>query len=269
MTEDTLQASEELELPVEESESATEINEEEPQGENLEAEGKPEQAKQPEEEQSDPDWYVKAINRQHKKYRDAEREAQEYRQRLEALQQQLPQNTRPEVPPAPDPFDEDYEKKIQQRDDAIRKAAEWDARQSAQLQWQQQQEQQAAQERANQLRQTLTTYTQRATELGIKSEELQQAGNIVATMGVHDDVANFILADEKGPLITTYLAKHPGELEAMYGMTPVQAAVHIATKVKTKAESSHGITQAPPPPESLEGGGSPPRHRGPKGATFE
>ena len=267
MTDETLQAAEEAELPVEESESAPEVNE----NENLEADAPNEPAPPKEEpDEGDPDWYVQAINRQHKKYRDEERRRLELEQRLQQMESQLPkQDDRPEIPPAPDPFDDDYESKIAERDKAIRKAAEWEAQQQARQYADQMRQQQAMQERATQLRTTLQTYTGRATELGIKPEELQVAGNTVATMGVHDDVATYILADEKGPLITTYLARHPQEVEAMQSMTPVQAGVYLATKVRPKAESAHGITQAPPPPESLDGGGAPPQQRGPKGATFE
>jgi len=269
MTDETLQASELDERLDEGSESAPEDTEE-LETEAPEAPEKPVEAKTDEPQGDDPDWYVQAINRQHRKYRDEERKRLELEEQLRQVQSQLPQqNDRPEIPPAPDPFDDDYESKIAERDKAIRKAAEWEAREQARQYAEQMQQQQAIQERATQLRSTLQTYTQRATELGIKPEELQVAGNTVATMGIHDDVATFILGDEKGPLITTYLARHPQEVEAMYGMTPTQAGAYLATKVRPKAESAHGITQAPPPPESLDGGGAPPQQRGPKGATFE
>lgn len=270
---DEMQASEELEQPVEASESSPELNDEQ---EAPETEEQPEESQEAKEEtpedQEDPDWYVKAINRQHRKYREEERRRLELEQELQRIRQQAPQqqdSNRPQIPPAPDPFDEDYEAKIEARDKAIRQAAEWDAQEQARNYYRQQQEQQAIQARAQQLRQTLTSYTDRAKEFGIKPDVLQVAGNTVATMGIHDDVATYILSDEKGPLITTYLARHPADLEAMQSMTPVQAAVYVATKVRQKAESAHGITKAPPPPESLEGGGAPPRVRGPKGATFE
>lgn len=265
MTEETMQATEEVELPVEESESSPEVNENEDNALEAEAtEQKPEDA-----HEEDPEWYVKAINRQHKKYRDEERRRLELEQQLAQYQHQKPQDDRPHIPPPPDPFDEDYEKKVAERDVAIRRAAEWESRQQAEMYYRQQQEQQAIQQRATQLRSTLQTYTERAKEFGIRPEQLQTAGNAVATMGIHDDVATYILSDDKGPLITTYLARHPADLEAMQAMSPVQAAVYVATKVRQKAESAHGITKAPPPPQSLDGGGAPPRNRGPRGATFE
>lgn len=266
MTDETLQASLEDELPVEESESAPEANEEPQQDDGEQPEKQPEQ---PEEQQEDPDWYVQAINRQHKKYRDEERRRLELEQRLAQFEQQQPQDDRPTVPPIPDPFDDDYESKVQARDKAIREVAAWETRQQAEQYRQQQEQIRAVQERTQQLQTVLKTYTERANELGVKPEELQVAGNTVATMGIHDDVATYILEDDKGPLITTYLARNPAELQRMQGMSPMMAAVHVATQVRQKAESAFGKTQAPPPPESLDGGGTPPQQRGPKGATFE
>jgi len=231
----------------------------------------PEQAEQADEDGEDPDWYVKAINRQHKKYRDEERRRIEAEQRLQQLESiQMPQqNDRPDIPPPPDPFDENYDQKIAERDAAIQRAAQWTAEEQARQHQEYQQMLQAAQQRASQLRSSLQTYTGRAEKLGVKPEDLQVAGSAVATMGINDDVATYILQNDQGPLITTYLARHPAELVALNGMGPMQAAVHIETKLRGKAERAHGKTQAPPPPESLDGGGAPPARRGPKGATFE
>lgn len=262
-----LQAVEETELPEEDFEELESAPEEDDAPEPQEQDAPKDSTD--EDDGEDPDWYVKAINRQHHKYREEERKRIQAEQRLAELEQQAPQDARPKIPPAPDPFEDGYEQKIAERDQAIRAAAAWETRQQA-TQYQQQLEQQRAiQERAESLRSTLQSYTGRAESLGIKPEVLKTAGSTIATMGMHDDVATFILNDEKGPLITTYLARHPGEVEAMHGMTPVQAGVYLATKVKPKAESAHGVSQAPAPPDTLDGGGAPPQTRGPKGATFE
>jgi hypothetical protein len=265
MTDETLQAAEEAERLEEGSEISTEETDETPTEEAQPEEQQPE----PQAEESDPEWYVQAINRQHKKYRDEERRRLELEQRLQELERQQPKDDRPEIPPAPDPFDDNYEQKVADRDAKIREVAAWEARQQA-MQYQQQQEQmRTVQQKAQELQTTLKTYTERANELGIKPEQLQVAGNTVASMGIHDDVANYILQDDKGPLITSYLARNPAEVQQMQMMSPVQAAVHLATQVKQKAESMFGKSQAPKPPESLDGGGAPPQQRGPKGATFE
>ena len=113
-----------------------------------------------------------------------------------------------------------------QRLNAIRKiSTEWIV---IQLQQQQQKQQEALTERVQ-------SYSQKATSLGIKSEDLQVAGNTVAQFGIHEDLVQYILEEDQGPLITTYLSKNLLELEKLREMSPTQAAVYVATTVKQKA----------------------------------
>ena len=91
----------------------------------------------------------------------------------------------------------------------------------------------------------------------------------MAAHGISDDVTLHILNDDKGPMITKYLAQNPLALDELHGMSPMQAAIHIENVVKPSAVSSKNTTNAPPPSTNLDGGGSPPSERGPKGAKFE
>lgn len=211
----------------------------------------------------------KAIGDKVRKYREAEREKQQLQQELEKLRQMLPQEKRPDVPPMPDPYDDDYAAKVAKRDDAIRKAAEWDARQQA-VEWQRQQTEQAKQRAELQQRQeTVEVYAKRAQSFGIKPEELAMAGQAVAAYGVDMDLASFIVEHDKGPLITTYLARNPLEVEKLTNMSKLHAASYIASVIAPKVDVVRGRSNAPKPPETLGSGGAPRAERGPKGATFE
>ena len=112
------------------------------------------------------------------------------------------------------------------------------------------------------------SYTERAQGLGLDAAELQVAGNTVAAYGVSDELAGHILNDEQGPLITRYLAGNLNELETLRGMAPMQAAVHLATKIVPKITAVPTNTGAPPPSDGLSGGGVPPSERGPDGTTY-
>jgi TPR repeat protein len=78
-------------------------------------------------------------------------------------------------------------------------------------------------------------YSQRAKRLGISADELQAAGAVVGQFGLHDDVVDFILEDDKGPLITKYLSQNLAELDKLISMSTTDAAVRIATTIKADA----------------------------------
>ena len=191
------------------------------------------------------------------KIREAERKAEDLQRQLEETRAKLPQEERPTIPDYPDSFDDAFEDKLAERDEALRNAAAFDARQEALKQQQELKQQQAQLEQQQTLQQTVQGYSERAVKLGVSESELQMAGQAVANFGISDDVTHFILGDEQGPLITTYLAKNPNELDSLRGMNPMQAAVHIATNVKTKATAAKGTSKAPPPADTLGNGGAP------------
>jgi hypothetical protein len=260
---------------------------------DVEEQVEPEEAEQPEPEAEDDEPKAEGEDQPHKvefseeqqrvfnetigkktaKMREAERAAEQERQRREQLEQELNQlkaPRRPEIPPAPDPYDDDYEQQLAARDEALLKRAQFDAMEQARQQQAQYAQQQAQQEAEQKLNTTVKTYAERAGKLGIKPEDLQRAGSYVGQVGLDDSVARYILNDEQGPSITVYLASNPLELDAIRQMDPMQAAVHIATTVRDRAASSRPKPSlAPDPVESVSGSGLPEGQRGPKGATFE
>ena len=206
------------------------------------------------------------------KQREAERVAEEERQKREELEARLAKledSGRPEIPPIPDPFDDDFEAKVKARDEALLKSALYDAEQQRVAQQKQYQAQQAQQAKLQEMQDKVTAYSGRADKLGIKPEELQAAGNQVAQMGVGEEIAGHILDDEQGPAITMYLAKNPMEVEQIRSMGPLRAAVYIETNIKGKAVAARPkVSTAPAPTESPKGSGMPEGEKLP-GVTYE
>ena len=212
----------------------------------------------------------KIIARKVKQQREAERRAQELEEQLQQIQSQLPQKQEegPTIPPMPDIWDSDYEKKVQERDQAILSKAQWDQDQR----FRQEQEQRLLYQQQQEFQQQLTTrvgsYTERAEKMGISREDLAVAGNAVGQFGVAPDVSEYILDHENGPAITMYLAKNLHELQNLQSMPPIKAAVYVEKKIAPNV--ARGIKrQIPDPVEGVKGSGVPEKQRGPKGATFE
>lgn len=214
-----------------------------------------------------------AVGKKVFKLREKEREAEALRKRLEELEARIPQQGRPSVPEAPDPFalsDVEYRQRLVQRDQAIREAAAWEAQQQALL-WQRQQAELEQQRRQQERQQEeVKAYAERANKLGVAAAELQEAGTLVAGYGIDPALVEMILADDHGPLLTKYLAKNQLELERLVQMPVTMAAVRLATDLKAKAVAMKPkVTKAPDPLNQPRNSGISPQPKGPKGATFE
>lgn len=214
-----------------------------------------------------------AVGKKVFKLREKEREAEALRKRLEELEARIPQQGRPVVPEAPDPFalsEQEYRQRLVQRDQAIREAAAFEAQQQA-LQWQRKQAEEQQQRRAMERQQEeVRAYADRANKLGVAAAELQEAGTLVASYGIDPALVEMILADDHGPLLTKYLAKNQLELERLVQMPVTMAAVRLATDLKSKAVAMKPkVTNAPDPLSQPRNAGISPKPKGPRGATFE
>ena len=171
-----------------------------------------------------------------------------------------------------DAFDDDYEQKIQARDEAIRAQAQFNYSQQSHQQAQQAVQQQAAQAREQDVHVSMESYTRKATELGIKQEELQAAGNKVGSYGLSEDLVMHILKDTDGPLITKHLAANPQDGYELASMSPF-AVGQFLDGIKQKASALKPKTSnAPKPATNLQGNGVDPeagKYRYSEGATFE
>ena len=200
--------------------------------------------------------------------RDAERNNADLQAQLDAANARIPEETRANVPDLPDPYDDDFESKMAARDEAITSAASFDARTRHAEQAQENQRVAAERQRQHQLVDSVNVYTDRATAQGITGQELDVAGGVLAQAGMGEDLAMYIIADDKGPLITKHLAENPQLVEAMRTMTTTQAAVYIATEVKPNVSAKTRET-APNPADTLSGGAPQTGDGWPEGATFE
>jgi uncharacterized membrane protein len=198
------------------------------------------------------------FNKQYGQLKQAERE----RDALKAKQEQFEQAERERqaalvgnIPPMPDAFDDDYDEKVKKRDEAIIAQANFNAQNQAYLNQQQFKQQQEAQAKQVQIQESAVTYSKKATELGIKQEELQSAANRVAEYGLSDDLALHILNNPNGPLITKYLAEHPQDGFELAGMSPF-GVDNFLNDISAKASALKPKTSnAPNPAKNLQGKG--------------
>ena len=213
-----------------------------------------------------------AISKKVAKLREIERESESLKQRLSEYEKAEPKS-RPQVPPLPDPFalsDQEYKQKLMQRDQAIIAAASYDTEQQFSQREQQRLENEKQQKQQEALTEKVQTYSQRAKRLNVKADELQAAGAVVGQYGLRDEVVDFILEDDKGPLITKYLSQNLAELDKLRSMSVTAAAARIATTIKANATAlKTKVTTAPEPLSKPRPSGVQPKPKGPKGATFE
>lgn len=213
------------------------------------------------------------VGRQVAKRKEAEQKLEEYQRRLEALEQQsqTQQDGEPVVPDPPNIWDDNYEEKTKERDEALIRHAEWRAEQKTRQEWEQRQAWEQQQKHQETLLKQVQTYTERAQkDYGIDPNDLQVAGNAVSQFGINEDLTKFILNDDAGPAITMHLSRNIAELEQLNSMDPIQAAVYIATEIKPRATRNAKRRAAPPEPvDNPKGGGVPEKDRGPKGAVYE
>jgi len=263
----------ELENQVDEIEQdeIEEVNEVEPQDDEV-SELAPEQEAEPEQNEEEAhkvnqDKINQVINKKH-------REAKEWQEKYEALAKQQQQNAQPdapEIPPMPDPFDDDYAEKVKQRDEALRKRSVYEAEQQLRQQIAQQQAQQAQQQQIAQMKEATESYVKKAKEYGITPEQLQEYGTTAAQY-VSDDLALAIVQDPDGALLTKYLASNPMEAMQLQSMNPYQVVMHIERNIRPKAQAlKPKKTSAPQPTTKVDASGANVKTESPllKGARFE
>ena len=244
--------------------------------ETLQADAPAEEAEQPEpvrfsEEQQK--VFDDAINKKTAKTHKIERESQQkiadMQRELDEVRAKVPQQVRPEIPPAPNPYEDGYEQRIAERDQVILQAAQFDADKQGQQHEEQRIIQRQQQEQTDAANKIAEDYAGRSKKLGITPDDLKSAGATVGNYGLSMDVAAHILREDHGPSITVYLAKNPQVLDEISRLQPMDAAVRISTDIKAAAQAASVKSPQPPEPtEILRGTGMPASRGGPKGATF-
>jgi len=217
--------------------------------------------------------FDKAMAEKTWKAREAERQAEDYRKRLEELEAKIPKEQPPEVPKVPDFYslsDREIQEQLRQRDEAIAKRAEFDARQQAMQSQQidlQKQQQAAAVQVQNE---KIASYAEKAKKLGVQSEDLQSAANKIGQFGINPMLANHLIDLDDGSLGTLYLGENLLELDKLANMPANQALLYLDQIVMPKARKlKPSVNAAPDPLDTPRGAGRSPKSGGPKGATFE
>lgn len=215
-----------------------------------------------------------AFNKQYGATKQAERERDAARKEIEDLK--LAQGVTPQaVGEMPDSLDFDTDAEFTQAKtqyiNNIRAHANHDAQQAS-IEKQRQDNLAAQQYKVHEERQTsIKSYSENATKLGITNEELQLAGNAVASYGISQDMETAILSDSEGPLLTKYLAANPQEVGNLNSMNPIQAGAYLVS-LKAKAGAlKPKSSSAPNPTTDIAGSGGEVNRDSPliKDATFE
>jgi ribosomal protein S25 len=192
-----------------------------------------------------------------RKRREAERLADQRQEELVRLQSHILDQQEPNIPELPDPdmvSDREFNAAVMQRDQAVQQRVSWEQQKqqfSQQQQYGNQQQQLAQQQHIATVAQV---YTERATKMGISTEQLTKASQVISQVGLNEAVAMHILQDEKGAAITAYLGNNINELMEIAYASPIQAAMYIEQKVKPKLAITNRKSNAPRPPSKIKGG---------------
>lgn len=270
LPEDDLDEATDITFELEETEAEGQVTDSESSTDTEEAQ---EKSTKPVFDEVQQDAFDKAIGKKVYQISEKEREIQGLNARIKALEDSVPKEQRPVIPPTPDPYqlsDQEFRRKAGERDEAIARQAAYDSQQQSLQQQQLLAEKQKQEQYVATQNEKISSYSKRATALGITPEELQVAGNTVAGFGVSQDLVDHILGDDMGPAITMYLSKNAVELDNIRNMPPMQAAIRIENEIRSEAAKlKPKVSAAPPPVDTPQGAGSAPKARGPAGATFE
>lgn len=217
---------------------------------------------------ADPKNFTKRINKKHSELMAEKQRADSLQQQIDTLQKEQSVQTRPEIPPVPDPFDENFSALMGKRDLAIQSAVAFDAKQNFIDQQQKTASETKQKAEVEALQETVRTYAERAQKLGISPAQLDLAGRTVNSYGISDEVVSFILNEEKGPAVTHFLARNPAVMEHVNTLSPMAAAVYITNEVLSKMTPARKRKPVPKPADTLGGGGAPKKQRGPVGVTY-
>lgn len=264
MTEETLQASE----PVLNGEFSEPEPETQGEGEPVETDGSESVAEGDQdadnlEDRTEEEKLVaqstvdKIIGEKVAKQRQAERQAAEYQKQLAELQARLPKEQAPQVPPMPDQWDDDYDRKVVERDQAMIRLAEYKATQKFIRQQEDQRRQVAAAKAQAEYMERVHSFAERAQKIGLSPQDLQEAAQKVAAFGIDPQIENYVIGLDNGPAVIAHLARNPIEQQMINSLSPMDAAVYIKTELSAKLSAPVRKTQAPAPVETLNGNGAP------------
>ena len=215
-----------------------------------------------------------AFNKQYGEKKQLERDLAAQREENAKFQQAERERLAAQVgviPDMPDSFDDDFDAKVKQRDEALIAQANYNAQNNAYLQQKQLSQQQAAQAAQQKQAELANSFTANAKKMGATDEEFNSVVNTLNNGGMTGDVGNAIMSDPDGYFIAKHLAANPQEAHELNTMNPILAGAKFA-ELKQKASALKPKTSnAPSPASSLQGKGVDPdanKYKHSKGVKF-
>lgn len=154
------------------------------------------------------------------------------------------------IPKMPDPFEDGYEARIAEREAAIRKRGEIDARKAYVLQDRERLMKIEAEEAQAKVNKSVDNMYKKGLEYGIDRTELTTHENRVAGFIRDASLASYIISHDRSPLIIKQLSSDAEALASIGTMDAASAAAYIATNVVPKTDSL--IPKAPGAPAPVE-----------------
>lgn len=159
------------------------------------------------------------------------------------------------IPEMPDSFDPEYAAKLAARDKALKDQAAVEARREAAKQEQERVAQSSFEENQKAVQKDMDSMFKKATETGIKEDDLKKADSIVAGFIKTPDLARFIISHERSPQLVTYLAANAEILTKISNMSPIEASVFITTDIIPKTDDlMPNKKPGAPPPTNIPSG---------------
>ena len=208
--------------------------------------------------QQDQEGVQKRINKLTWEKHEEKRQREAAERRIQELEQQQQQAQTPQlkpVPAKPEPYDEDYDRKIAEREEIIKHNAKVEAQNEFYQQQTQTTIQQQQQQQMEQTNNIVNAYYQKAAEKSITVDQALQNAQIVDQYIVNQDLSLFIVGHERGPEITKHLAGNIEELDKISRMNPFEASSYISTSIVNAINQTPTQSNAPDPPEDLGGKG--------------
>lgn len=191
--------------------------------------------------------------------REAERKADEAIRRAEQAEAKLREIEAPErpvVPPLPDPYDDDYEQKVAQRDAAIAAQVKWDDEQELQQRQSVQAREDAMRKQVEANNAIATAFVEKGDRSGFTETQLDTAVGRILDHGVMGPKARHLMTHESGPEMTMFLAKNPMEADKVGQMSEMEAAVYLETQILPKVRKSRKPVDVPPEVVDTPGAGA-------------
>ena len=195
-----------------------------------------------------------AIAKQHAKYREEQRRREAAEQELFELRNSQGSNGDPEPKIVEvDQYADDLEDQLKQRDESIRSHQSWQMRQQQRQQHQQHRQQQSAAEQQQRSQDSSERFLKSAADAKIDQKEIVQAVQNIGQYQLGNEVASYLMNDDKGVHMTLALSKNPALLVELGSMQPHEKILYIERNVRSKINATPRQSKGKTPPTRVKG----------------